>query len=586
MKIKIGSRTSRLALWQSNHVIERLQSAWSELACQIEPFVTKGDKTLDKPLPQIGGKGLFTAELEQALCQGVIDIAVHSLKDLPVEDAPGLMLGAIISRAPVLDGLVARNNWTLATLPPGAVVGTSSNRRRAQLLAVRPDLVVKSIRGNVETRINKVIEGRYDATVLAAAGLQRLSLTHVVTEWLPLPVMLPAPGQGALAVQCRANDAVTLSLLSAIDDGDVRMAVTAERTFLNAMGGGCLAPIAAYAEIKRRDAEDAEGLIYLEVLVASIDGKQIIRLNGCGNDPIEISQRLANEAFSQGAESILADLATASLQSPLKGKRILITRSRQQAGSVADKLAQSGAEPIILPVIEFEPLPTDELDAALAQIEKYDWLVFTSGNAVDFFFSRVSDSGPAVDLISNPQSPVFSLPPIAASGSATAVKLAELGVDVDVIPDEFIGEKLVEGLGHLTSRRVLLPRAKIGRPQIAELLRAQGAEVDDIPLYDTVTAVPDPEALAQLEQGVDVITFTSPSSVRNFLQILNEAKNQTLTQSLTSESPPIIACIGPITAEQAQKSGLSVQVMPTAYTIDGLLQAIENYFSEVKNQIQ
>jgi hydroxymethylbilane synthase len=279
--LTVGTRTSRLARWQTEHIIERLQQAWPGLECRTQSFVTKGDKTLDKPLPQIGGKGLFTAELERALRDGQIDIAVHSLKDLPVEDAKGLALGAITSRADVRDGLVARQGWTLDTLPTGATVGTSRVRRQAQLLARRPDLVVKPIRGNVDTRIRKVQAGEYDATVLAAAGLIRLELTEMVTQWLDLDLMLPAPGQGALAVQCRADDEVTLTLLAAINDETVRQAVTAERAFLQSLGGGCSAPIAAYATIIGEQ-------IQLDGLVAWPDGKQLFRVAGDQNDAWEL----------------------------------------------------------------------------------------------------------------------------------------------------------------------------------------------------------------------------------------------------------------------------------------------------------
>ncbi len=235
-KIIIGSRTSRLAMWQTRHIIDQLQQAWPGLECQVEPFVTKGDKTLDKPLPQIGGKGLFTLELEQALLDGRIDLAVHSLKDLPVEDAAGLTLGAIVGRADVRDVLIAAEGVTLGSLALEAVVGTSSLRRQAQLLYARPDLQVRSIRGNVETRIRKVDEGQYDATILAAAGVMRLELERHIAQWLPLDVMLPAPGQGALGVQCRAGDEATLYLLSAVHQADVAAAVTAERSFLAGVG--------------------------------------------------------------------------------------------------------------------------------------------------------------------------------------------------------------------------------------------------------------------------------------------------------------------------------------------------------------
>ncbi|MCB8966731.1 MAG: hydroxymethylbilane synthase [Ardenticatenaceae bacterium] len=296
--LTIGTRTSQLALWQTNYVSQLLQNVWPELACQQAPFVTQGDKTLDKPLPQIGGKGLFTAELEESLREGRIDLAVHSLKDLPVENAPGLTVGAIIGRADVRDALVAKNGWTLDTLPAAAVVGTSSLRRQAQLLRARPDLQVRSIRGNVETRIRKALHEEYDATILAAAGVTRLELSGHVTQWLPLAVMLPAPGQGALAVQCRADDAATLHLLAAVDQADVRRAVTAERSFLHHLGGGCAVPVAAYAVYQ-------DGRLALDAFVGSPDGQRRIRVQGTGENAWELGAHLAQTAVSQGAMEIL-----------------------------------------------------------------------------------------------------------------------------------------------------------------------------------------------------------------------------------------------------------------------------------------
>jgi hydroxymethylbilane synthase len=298
-QIIIGSRTSRLAMWQTQHIIAQLQQAWSGLECRVEPFITKGDKTLDQPLPQIGGKGLFTLELEKALLDGRIDLAVHSLKDLPVEDADGLILGAIGDRADVRDVLVSVNGDTLGSLPLNAVVGTSSLRRQAQLIYARPDLQVQSIRGNVETRIRKVEEGQYDATILAAAGVTRLELEQHIAQWLPLDVMLPAPGQGALAVQCRAEDEATLQLLSAIHQPCVAATVTAERSFLHHLGGGCATPVAAYATQEEND-------IHLTGLVAALNGGKQIEVTGHGTDGWKLGARLAQEALAQGAGEILA----------------------------------------------------------------------------------------------------------------------------------------------------------------------------------------------------------------------------------------------------------------------------------------
>jgi len=298
--LTIGSRTSRLAMWQTEHIADLLQRAWPQLSSRIEPFVTQGDRTLDKPLPEIGGKGLFTHELEQALLDGRIHLAVHSLKDLPVENSPGLALGAIVGRADVRDVLIASDGRTLNTLPQGAIVGTSSLRRQSQLRRLRPDLDVRSIRGNVETRIRKVHDGQYDATILAAAGVMRLGLDEQIAEWLSLETMLPAPGQGALAVQCRANDTETCRLLAAIHHSNVAAAVTAERTFLHALGGGCATPVAAYGVWQN-------GRLHLTGYVGSINGDKMVRLHDSGKDPQALGQALAQAAIAQGAAEILAD---------------------------------------------------------------------------------------------------------------------------------------------------------------------------------------------------------------------------------------------------------------------------------------
>ncbi len=296
--LTLGSRTSALAMWQSRHVMDALQAAWPGLECTIEPYVTQGDKTLDRPLPEIGGKGLFTLELENGLREGRIDLAVHSLKDLPVDDAPGLTLGAILGRADVRDVLVAKNGQTLDELPGGAVVGTSSLRRQAQLLALHPALTVRSIRGNVETRIHKALHGDYDATLLAGAGVTRLGLDANISQWLPLDVMLPAPGQGALAVQCRADDEPTLGLLAAIHNAKVAEAVRAERAFLASLGGGCSIPVGAYATVSGR-------AIHLSGLVAAVDGSRIILVEGRGTSALELGASLAETAKSQGALELI-----------------------------------------------------------------------------------------------------------------------------------------------------------------------------------------------------------------------------------------------------------------------------------------
>ncbi|MGD8405852.1 MAG: hydroxymethylbilane synthase [Anaerolineales bacterium] len=300
MKLIFATRPSALARWQTQWVISALQEAHPGLDCEEKVITTQGDKILDKPLPEIGGKGLFTQELESELLSGAVHCAVHSLKDLPVENPEGLTVGCIPVRAEVRDALISKDGITLETLPSGAVVGTSSLRRAAQILAVRPDLTIASLRGNVDTRLRKAQVGQYDAIILAGAGLTRLGLETHVSQWLPLDVMLPAPGQGALAVQCRADDEETLSLLSALEDIPTRAAVTAEREFLLGLGGGCAVPVAAFADVRHKTLD-----ISLNGLVASMDGKRIIKVSGRGDEPIELGKRLSQKALEQGAAEIL-----------------------------------------------------------------------------------------------------------------------------------------------------------------------------------------------------------------------------------------------------------------------------------------
>lgn len=299
--ITLGTRASRLARTQTEWVAERLGAAFPDVERATVTVVTSGDRTQDAglPLPEIGGKGLFTAELERALRTGEIDAAVHSLKDLPTEDADGIVVGAVCAREDPDDCLVARDGLTLADLPAGSMLGTSSLRRTAQLRALRPDLDVRSIRGNVDTRVRKVREGEVDAVVLAAAGVRRLGLEQAVTEWLSAEAVLPAPGQGALGIQCRADDEGTRALLRELDDPSARAETTAEREFLRALGGGCAAPVAARAIIL------ADGVVRMDGLVASLDGRDVVRVHGEG-EPASLGDLLAREALDAGAEAILA----------------------------------------------------------------------------------------------------------------------------------------------------------------------------------------------------------------------------------------------------------------------------------------
>ncbi len=303
--LTIGSRRSQLAQTQSRLVRDHLLTAWHAegLHVEIELFDTRGDLNRHDPLPEIGGKGLFTAELEEALRQRRIDLAVHSLKDLPVEDSSGLAIVAITQRAPIHDMLVSHQATSVVELPQNAVVGTSSLRRAAQILALRPDVQIKDIRGNVDTRLRKLDDPThgYDAIILAQAGLHRLGYINLPhAHPLPYNVMLPAPGQGALAVQGRADDVETTRYLQVLDHPATRAAVTAERAFLDALGGGCSLPVGALATVSEEQLE-------LQGLVAKPNGQQLIKTSQSG--PVDtaktIGQQLAQTALNQGAAELL-----------------------------------------------------------------------------------------------------------------------------------------------------------------------------------------------------------------------------------------------------------------------------------------
>lgn len=296
--LRLGTRGSVLARWQTDFVRSHLEAAWSSVQFEIVPIITRGDQILDTPLPLLGGKGLFTAELEQALHEHHIDFAVHSLKDLPIEMPDGLVLGAIMARANPLDVLVSRSQEPLAALPIGATIGTSSRRRAAQLRYHRPDIAIADIRGNVDTRIRKTLDpaGPYDATILAYAGLERIGRLEVVAEILTL--MLPAPGQGALAIQCRPDSA---HWVAPLHDSSTAAAVAAERAFLSGLGGGCAVPIAAYANLEA-------GRLHLQGRVTANNGSQQIDVEGATDDlqsAAALGTHLARLARQQGADAIL-----------------------------------------------------------------------------------------------------------------------------------------------------------------------------------------------------------------------------------------------------------------------------------------
>lgn len=301
--LRIATRKSPLALWQAEEVARRLAEVHSGLSCELVTLSTQGDRILDTPLARIGGKGLFVKELESALLSGEADIAVHSMKDVPVELPAGLHLPVILAREDPRDAFVSRRHARLSELPKGARVGTSSLRRRCQLKATRPDLEVLDLRGNVNTRLRRLDHGDFDAIVLAAAGLIRLGLVERIRHLIAPEDMLPAIGQGAIGIECRQNDDAVLDLLRPIDDADTQARLTAERALNAKMGGSCQIPIAAYAELHRDE-------LFLRALVGDPDGERVLRAQAK-------APRSEAASLGVGVAELLIDAGAAEILSPL-----------------------------------------------------------------------------------------------------------------------------------------------------------------------------------------------------------------------------------------------------------------------------
>lgn len=302
-KLTIGTRQSLLALWQSNHIAALLREKYPECEVVLKKIVTKGDRILDVPLAQIGGKGLFTKEIESELLDGTIDLAVHSLKDMPTVLPEGLCLTAITERANVGDAFVSNKYADFEELPLGAVVGTSSLRRKAQLLATRPDLEIRDLRGNVDTRLRKLDEGLYDAIILAAAGLERLGHSDRISSLIAPTVCLPAVGQGALAIEARTADSEVRSMLDFLNDLPTKQATDAERAFLGLVEGGCQVPIGVHADVTADN-------INIEAIIASLDGSTVLRdsITGKAANAVSLGRELGNKMLANGGQEILASI--------------------------------------------------------------------------------------------------------------------------------------------------------------------------------------------------------------------------------------------------------------------------------------
>lgn len=568
--IRIGTRKSPLALWQTDHVSELLRAALPSVEIIKQVFTTQGDQILDVPLHQMGGKGLFTAELDRALREQNIDLAVHSLKDLPTEEDDEIGIVAIPPRHEPHDVLVTRHNCTLDKLPLGAVVGTSSRRRAAQLYHYRPDLNVIDIRGNVDTRIKKALakDGVYDAIVLARAGVERLGLQEHISQILPFDIMLPAPGQGAIGVQGLHKTDLREGLHH-LNDAPTALAVVAERAFLAALGGGCSLPVGAYATVEA-DTLELHARVIADNGAEMIDIQQQTMLSGHYDTQLalaaELGQRCSETALEQGATRLMETLRLPIEGSSLANKKVVITRARHQSQELVQLLQQRGAQPLLYPCIDHAP-PADltQLDMLLKSLADFDWLVLTSRNTILALEARLTALAIALpDTLK-----------VAAVGPATATLFAKrFSKFVDLLPDVHSAEGLADTLQDVAGKRILLPQSEIARDELEVSLTEAGADVTTVVAYRTIMGTGGVNLAHLLNAGmVDAILFTSPSTVDNCLKRLEQDGGDVAGLRVLPG-----AAMGRTTHNTVLQRGFPAIQLPTETSLLGMIDALEAYF--------
>jgi len=509
--------------------------------CDIQIIRTKGDRIDDVAFEQIEGKGFFTKEIEDALLSGRIDIAVHSLKDLPTESPAGLAVAAIPQRAAPNDVLLVRPEFHDPECPPlqlraGARVGTSSVRRRAQLATLQPSVTAEPLRGNVPTRIRRLLEGQCDAIVLAAAGIDRLQIhtPDLVRVTLPIETFVPAPGQGALAIQIRSDDPERRELVATLHDPDTAEAVNAERSLLSRFGGGCSLPLGASV---RREGSSLSMSAFWKA-----DNSPAVRVTRRGT-----------------SISTLRDIVYRALcgdATPLGGQRVIVTRSSLESDPLVGGLRDLGAEVVSFPVICIAATPVGEADTGVREaLDSYDWVLFASANAVEHFWGRLGTWG--MDFPAKAR--------IGAVGPGTARALLERGRTADYVPEDHISDALLEGILSRckAGSRILIPCARHGRDVLDKGLVAAGHQVSRYHVYETRAT--DPGLLdRQSLDGAHYVLFASPSAVRYFLD----------AAPLPKEAR--VVSIGPVTSAAARELGLRVHAEATPHTVEGMIECLLN----------
>ncbi|HET7030864.1 MAG TPA: hydroxymethylbilane synthase [Candidatus Limnocylindrales bacterium] len=522
--IAVGTRGSALALVQARMVVHALEMQGR--AAQIVIIETEGDR---RAPDTAWGEGAFVAAIERALLDGRVDVAVHSAKDVPTDVDPRLVIGAYLPRADARDALVVPAGATarsLTDLPAGSRVGTDSPRRTGFIRALRPNLVVHPLHGNVDTRLRRLDEGETDALVLACAGLERLGRADRIAERLDPELVPPAPGQGAIAVQIRADDLRCGPAIAAIDDRATRIAVETERAFLTATGGGCRAPIGMLATVHAD---------WLELVAGVADPD--------GNGAVVTRRSVPLTQARERAAAIAAELRpSAGRTAPPSPRRVIVTRAAAQSDGLIDALAAVEVEAVMVPAIEIELAhPGGELDRAAGALQLMTWVVVTSANGAQAVLAA------AERVLAELASPRW-----AAIGTSTARALETEGIDVDLVPSTADAETLARELPIDTGDRVLVVRGDLAGPGLAEALRRRGAVVDDVIGYRTrlAPASSGPLLRAAFEPAPDGVLLTSGSTVDGLLGLARSV-------AVDVTALPAI-CIGPRTERSALDAGFRV----------------------------
>lgn len=503
--LRIATRQSPLALWQAEYIKQWLEQRHPGLEVSLLPMTTQGDRVLDRTLNAVGGKGLFVKELELALLDNRADIAVHSMKDVPAEFPEGLELAVICQREYVHDALVSNQYTCIDDLPIAARVGTASLRRQCQLRAKRPDLQLIDCRGNVGTRLSKLDAGELDALILAEAGLRRLELHHRIAERISDTWMLPAAGQGALGIECRAQDHATKQLLADLHDPATHVCVTSERALTLRLDGGCQLPVAAYAILEEQE-------LWLRGLVGSPDGRTLISsdVRGPLHQAEALGHLLAERLLAQGANDILDKLRKPSAVTTgwnpklasLKHLKVLITRPEQRGATLAAQITALGGEAVCYPLLRFEPVPVT------TPPHSFDAVIFVSVPAVEYGLPQ---------LVSLQEIDLFAV------GQATSTALHTHGLTAKTPTDQRSeGLLALPELQQVAGKHFLLVQGEGGRSLLAETLKTRGAIIISMIVYRRVYNTQDiSERLPTWRDHINTLVFTSGESLETFYHHLS-----------------------------------------------------------------